>query len=100
MNYITFREPIEDGLGYFILQKEFPHYLCNISESPVVNFIQPMPVTSYNLWLCFKGTIRGNFIPSYKDVYEEIRSVMQDMANWYFENRILIEPKKYRKWKV
>lgn len=98
--YITYRDKNEEGeLLYFILQKEFPHFTCYVSEIPVVSFVQPIPVTSYRLWVVFQGTLRG-FIPSYVNVVEEIKAVMLDMSTWFFENRILMDVKKYRKWKI
>lgn len=98
--YITFREELGNELGYFILQREFPHFLCYIAERPIVNFVQPMPVSAYNLWIIFNGTLRGNMIPSYKDIGKEIESVMSEMASFYYEHRILTNEKKYRKWKI
>jgi hypothetical protein len=98
--FITFREEINNETGYFILQRDFPHYLCRIAEQPIVNFIQPIPITNYNLWLIFNATLRGNYIPSYKDIGAEIISVMNSMATWFFENRILPNEKKYKKWKI
>ncbi len=51
--FITYREKnLEGELMYFILQKEFPHFNCFIADRPVVNFMQPMPIDSYNLWIC------------------------------------------------
>lgn len=99
--YITYRESDAEGnQQYFILQKEFPHFVAKISEQPIVNFIQPMPITNYNLYLVFNGCLRGNIIPSYKDIGEEVKSVMNSMAIWFFEQRVLPNEKKYKKWKI
>lgn len=99
--YITYREVNDKReLLYFILQKDFPHYQCKISDVPRLYFVEPVPVIDYNLYLCFSGTLRGNSIPGYNNVDKEINEVMVDMANWFYENRILIEPKKYKKWKI
>ena len=98
--YITYREEIDGDLQYFILQKEFPHFCCYISDKPIVNFIQPLPISSYDLWLVFNFTLRGNMIPSYKDIYDEICAVMTDMGLWFYSERILTNPKKYKKWKI
>ena len=98
--FITYREDIGNETGYFILQKEFPHYVGRIADRPIVNFIQPVPITDYRLWIIFNATLRGNFIPSYRDIGEEIKAVMNDMAAWFYENRILVNPKKYKKWKI
>lgn len=99
--YITFKDEIENGLvGYFVLQREYPHYVGIISEQPVFKFVHPVPVSSYKLWITFFGSLRGNYIPSYNNVDKEIASIMQSMASWFFDNRILVEPKKYKKWKI
>lgn len=99
--YITYREENDKGeLVYFILQKEFPHYKVIVSEIPINVLVSAMPITDYKLFLIFNGTLRGNLIPSYQNVDKEISNVMMSMANWFYENRILIEPKKYKKWKL
>lgn len=99
-DYITYREQVGEEMGYFILQKEFPHFCGQISERPIVNFIQPCPIAGYGLYVIFHGTLRGNVIPSYKNVGEEIALVMQDMALFFLDNRILQNPKKYKKWLI
>lgn len=101
MPYITYRDTNESGeLLYFILQKDFPHYLTILSDTPRKTFVQAIPITNYSLYLVFAGVLRGMMIPSYNNVGEEISSVMQSMASWFFDNRILVDPKKYKKWKI
>lgn len=98
--YITYREPDADGnMLYFILQKDFPHFLCEVSERPIVNFFQPVPINEYNLYIIFNATLRGNVIPSYQQIGEEIKAVMHDMATWFYNERIIPNEKKYKKWK-
>jgi hypothetical protein len=98
--FITYREPDSEGvMMYYILQKAFPHFLGCIAYGPIDRRIQT-PVSNYNLWVTFAGTIQGNYVPSYRNVGEEIGDVMTKMATWFYENRILIEPKKYKKWKM
>jgi hypothetical protein len=46
----------------------------------------------------FDGSLRGNFIPGYRGVEDEIAMVINDMSLWFYENRILKEAKKYKKW--
>lgn len=99
-DFITYRELVGDEMGYFICQKEHPHYLCRISERPIVNFIEPVPVTSYNLFIVFFGCLRGEVIPVYNDIDKEVAEVMFNMGLWFYSERILIEPKKYKKWKI
>ena len=99
-NYITYRE--EDGEGvlrYYVLQKQFPHYVGVILEAPKHGTWQS-PIAGYNLWVCYAGTIRGNMIPSYKSVSQETQSVYDDMAQWYLVNRILKQPERYKKFKI
>lgn len=98
--YITYRELINDELGYFICQKEYPHYVCRIADIPKNVFVEAVPVTDHNLFLVFNGVFRGMVIPSYNNVDKEISNVMLDMAAWFYTNRILVEPKKYKKWKI
>lgn len=99
--FITYRELDKNGeLQYYILQKEFPHYVCYISTVKKENVISQWAVSEYNLYVIFCGTIRGNFIPSYKNIAEEIDSVVLSMANWYKENRILTNQKRYEKFKI
>lgn len=100
-NYITYRENDEDGrLCYFILQKAFPHFVGLLSTGKLENSLASMPIAGYNLWINFNGTLRGNTIPSYKNILDEIQSFISDMAIWFYNNRILIEPKKYEKFKI
>lgn len=99
--FITYREADNNGqLQYYILQKEHPHFIGVISTSPTKLLVPAIPITAHNLWVVFDGTLRGSLIPSYLNVGEEIKSVMMDMAQWYYANRIAVEPKKYKKFKV
>ncbi len=100
-NYITYRDTDnEDNLQYYVLQKDYPHIVAMISDIPIINFVQPVPVSGYNLWLIFSGTLRGNFLPGYNSIFEEVKVVVTDMALWFYENRVLSNEKKYKKWKV
>ena len=99
--YITYKEPIGNNeFGYFIVQKEFPHYCGRILQTPEQVLVPPSIVAGYNLYVVFNFTIRGNSIPSYNNVEEEIQSVLEDMAIWFLDNRILVDEKKYKKLKV
>lgn len=97
--YITYRELQEGRLQYYILQKEFPHYVGVISSHPVNSTLCQIAIPGYNLWVVFGGTIRGNFIPSYTDIQNEIETEFQKMAIWFLTERIQAEPKKFNKWK-
>lgn len=99
--YITYRELNNEGLlCYYVLQKAFPHYVAIISYGKLEDSIYSEPVAGYNLWLNFNGCLRGRFMPSYKDVLEDIRICLMDMAIWFYNNRVAIEPKKYIKFKI
>lgn len=97
--YITYREEKEGNLLYYILQKEHPHYLGVIAYGIIQDKIQ-VPITGHNLYVTFAGCLRGNFIPSYKDVVKQIENTMTSMAIWFYSERILKEPKKYLKFKL
>lgn len=99
--YITFRDTDDtEELQYYVLQRDFPHVVSVLSDRPIVNFVQPVPLPDYNLFLNFDGCLRGRQIPGYKDIFEEIRVVLGDMSIWFFNNRILTNEKKYKKWKI
>ena len=99
--YVTFIESNEIGLiTYYILQKEFPHFLCYVSKHPIIKIVKPVPIDNYKLWVVFLGCLRGNMIPSYNDIDEELTIIMSDMAQWYLQNRILTNEKKYKKCKL
>jgi hypothetical protein len=99
--FITYREEDEKGeLQYYILQKAFPHYLGRIVEQRLEKSLMQKAIAGYNLYIVFDGSLRGNFVPAYKDVYKEIEDVFHAMADWFYQNRILKEEKKYKKWKI
>lgn len=98
--FITFREPDENGgVRYYILQREFPHYIGVVSISPDGTIVNA-PISGYYLWVVFAGTLRGNMIPAFPDVYKEMESVFTAMSEWYYLNRIKSNPKKYAKFKI
>lgn len=99
--YITFRELDADGrLCFYVLQKQFPHYLGIISSGEIQFALVNMPIPSYNLYISYKGCLQGNFVPGYKDVIPDIVSEFINMADWYYQNRIKENPKRYLKFKI
>lgn len=98
--YITYREAVNGVNQYFILQKEHPHFVGTITTMPIANSIVNQPIASYNLWVTFYGTLRGNFIPIESDIYNQIESVLFDMAQWFYRERILKDNKRFKKWKI
>jgi hypothetical protein len=98
---LTYREPDDVGrLCFYILQKKFPHYVGLLVTNPREGALVNSPVPSYNLWITFSGCLNGNFIPGYADVLEEIQDVFNDMAIWYYQNRLLENPKTYSRFKI
>lgn len=87
-------------LQYYILQKAWPHYVGLIITNPMEGVLLQVPVSGYKIHIAFAGTIGGNLIPAFMDIQKEIEAVFHDMARWFYENRILQEPKKYQKWKL
>lgn len=98
--YITYRDKDEKGnLQYYILQRNFPHFVSVISAIPKTGTWQSA-VAGYNLWVIFNGTLRGNMIPDYKNISEEIQMVLDSMAGWYCSERIVPDPKRFKKFKI
>lgn len=99
--YLTFRESDKNNtLQYYILQKARPHYLAVLSSHPSERVLGQAPVVGHNLWVVFVGTLEGiNLIPLESQVWNEIQAVVNDMADWFYTERIQREPNKYKKWK-
>lgn len=99
--FITFKDQNKAGdMTYYILQREWPHYVGYIAYSPIPDPICQIPVTGHNLWLTFAGTLRGAYIPIEPNVQNEILSVFHNMERWFYANRIQAEPKRYKKWAI
>lgn len=97
--YITFQDTDKDGnLQNYILQREFPHYICVIADKKSEISIAQQPILGYRLWIILSGTLRGNMIPSYTDTLKEIEAVVLDMSNWFYKNRVVANPKKYKNY--
>lgn len=97
--FITFRENNKDGvLSYFILQREYPHFVGMVVDRPRDNKIQA-PIAGHNLWVEFYGTVRGAFIPALAKTYEDMCQSARAMADWYHANRIETNLSKYKKWR-
>jgi hypothetical protein len=99
--YITYRDKDEEGnLKYYILQRDFPHYLGVIVTIPMEGAISNEAIPGYNMWVSFAGVLRGNYIPDYRNTMDEINSVFSNMAAWFWAERIQENPKKYEKFKI
>jgi hypothetical protein len=99
--YITFKDQDKTGeLQFYILQRDFPHYCAILSFHPIPEPMAIAPISGHNLWLIGVGTIRGLYIPSYQDTFQQFQATIESMASWFYSERILKEPKRYRKWLI
>ena len=99
--YITYRDNDSTGqLQYYVLQRDFPHYVGIVSVAPVSGAMCCSPIPGYNLFIVFTGVLRGDYIPAYSGVKADIEMVFNDMASWYLEERIKKDEKKYTKFKI
>lgn len=99
--FITYRELNDTGLlCYYICQKAHPNYVGIVSVGQMVDTLASAPVGGYNLYVNFNGCLHGNYVPSYNTVIDDITHTMWDMATWFYENRVMAEPKKYSKFKI
>jgi hypothetical protein len=99
--FITFRDT--DGRGelqYYILQRAFPHYVSKIEYKPSETALYYISISGYYLYVVFDGSLQGRFLPSYKDAIDEMQVVVQNMAEWFYTKRVVVEPNKYKKWKI
>jgi hypothetical protein len=99
--FITFRDTDKNGeLQYYILQRAFPHFIGVIKYKPSDTALYYISVSAHHLYILFAGTLQGNFLPGYKDAVEEMEAVIRNMAEWFYANRVIVEPNKYKKWKI
>lgn len=93
--FITYKE----GDDYYILQKQFPHFLGKIYTGWGIEGVLKVNIPNYEMGIKIIGTLRGEVLPSYINIIQEAETVLMEMADWYLANRISINPKKYEKWK-
>lgn len=99
--FLTFRELNDTGvLCYYILQKAQPHYVGIVSVGILPESLASAPIGGYNLYVNFSSCLHGNYIPNFKDVIMDINSVLWSMGNWFLNNRVLTDQKKYSKFKL
>lgn len=99
--YILFEDIDDNGIKQkYILQRDFPHYVGQILYMPKLKSLIQIPVPKYNIWVSFAGTLRGNMIPSYKNIPEELDDVYRNMSSWYYENIILKNEKEFENFKL
>ncbi len=98
--FITFREEVDGEEKYFILQKSFPHNVAIIATQPMANPIAQSTIAGYNLWLVWSGTLRGNMIAVYPEYKDQLVDCFEEMAEWFYNERILKNEKRYAKFKI
>lgn len=99
--YITFKDTDKDNvLQYYVLQRAFPHYCGVILTVPQADSLMTIPFPGYHLYLTFSGTLAGNYLLSRRDMEVDLLESFTKMADWYFRNRIAINEKRYKKFKI
>jgi hypothetical protein len=92
--YILYNE----GIGFYILQKDFPHYIGEITNKTETNIGQ-YPIAGYHLYVSFVGTLKGRYIPTDKFALHEIQHICADMANYLLDN-VINNNDEYKKYKI
>jgi len=98
--FITYRENNDGVLRYYILQKDFPHNVGIIQSQPNGSAICQSVVPGYNLWVVFNGTLQGNFVQAKIDYAKELQVVYDNMAAFFWAERICLDKKRFEKFKV
>lgn len=99
--FITYRENDKKGiLRYYILQKAHPHNLGVILSQPDHTAIVQSPIPGYKLYVVFNGTLAGNFVHATLDYKKELQNIYDNMACWFYTERIITDRKRFEKFKV
>lgn len=99
--FITYRDNDDLGnLQYYIVQKDFPHIQAVITAYNKDYIFPSVPISGYSLYISFDGTLSGKRVPGYKDIYHDVISTMNEMAEWYLHNRLIPDKGRYKKFKI
>lgn len=99
--FITFRDTDSNGeLTLFVLQRDYPHFVGVLATYPSGKAVVEVPISGHNLYMRYYGTLRGNFIPLSNHIDLEMESVFHAMALWFYSERIMKDPKRYKKWAI
>jgi len=99
--FITYRDKDRNGnLQYYVCSREYPHFVGRIGFTPDKLVVDAVPISGYNLFVIFGGTLSGMRIPALDKVDEQITSMLLKMSSWYFQNRIINDEKRYKKFKI
>jgi hypothetical protein len=99
--FITFKE----GEHVFILQSAFPNYVGKLWKCETdwdlyqIKKELQAQVQGYRMMVTFVGTLEGNLV-YLGDKKQQLQSLMNEMAFWYFMNRIDKDQKRYAKYKL
>jgi hypothetical protein len=85
-------------LQYFILQREWPHYIGMIIDNPNYKSLVKVPVPNTTLYVSLWGTLQGRLLPANAGMDNGIAATLTNMAVFYYEERIIPNQKKYKKW--
>lgn len=99
--FITYREMDATGiLRYYILQKDFPHNVGVVLSQPKYEAICMSIIPSYNLYVVWDGTLRGNVVAAYPDYKVDLQLCFDNMAAWFWAERIVMDKKRFEKFKI
>jgi len=99
--YFTIRDKDEKGdMQYYILQKAFPHMVGRLVTFPIEGALANEPISGYNLWITWNSTLRGNYIPDYRNFDKEIAMVFAQMSAWFYAERIIMDKNRFKKFKI
>lgn len=87
-----------EGDGYYILQKDFPHFIGKITNK-TEDHIAQYPIAGYKLYVSFIGTLKGRYMPADKFVLQEVQHIYADMANYLLDKKIN-NNEEYEKYKI
>jgi hypothetical protein len=87
-------------LCFYILQRSFPHFVGRLVTYPKEGAIVNQAISGYNLWITFEGTLRGNIVPNYRNIIDEINEAFFDMAAWFYTEKIILDKQTYQKYKI
>jgi len=72
----------------------------HITTIPKEKAIVSKPIPGYNLYVNFDGCLQGNFLPNLKNIELELHTVFENMAAWFWTERIVGNEGKYKKLKI
>ena len=99
--FLTFKE----GAYVYILQSAFPHYIGRVlryDNDYTLDQAQGEPkarIEGYRIMVFFAGALQGNQVWG-TTTPADLQKLINEMAGFYFSERICGDEKRYAKWKV